>query len=201
MIDTLGQEFVWLPLKSAGRGLASGIEMMARARIGNRANLLAVLSYARTEYASADNVMRNGNFDVPLTGNAMATFRLPWSVEFSARDSYSGGRPFTPYNVPLSLAEQRGIYDLNRVNALRGPAYNRLDFALDRDLHINRGIKGVINIYGGVQNAFNRQNFLGYVWLDRCSTIPICVQDFNGVPITEVNQMPVFPSAGLRYQF
>ena len=201
MIDTLGQEFVWLPLKSAGRGLASGIEMMARARIGRRANLLAVLSYARTEYSAADGVMRNGNFDVPLTGNAMATFQLPWSIEFSARDSYSGGHPFTPYDVPLSLAAQRGIYDLDRVNALRGPAYNRLDFALNRDFHINRGIKGVINIYGGVQNAFNRQNFLGYVWLDRCSTIPICVEDFNGVPITEVNQMPVFPSAGLRYQF
>ncbi len=58
-----------------------------------------------------------------------------------------------------------------------------------------------MNLYGGVQNAFNRQNFLGYVWLDRCSTVTISVQDFNGVPITQVNQMPVFPSAGVRYQF
>lgn len=174
---------------------------MARGRISSRAHLLAVLSYARTEYAAADGIMRNGNFDVPLTGNGMATLRLPWSIEFSARDSYSSGQPFTPYNLPLSLEQQRGIYDLNRVNAQRGPAYNRLDFSLDRDIHIHHGIKGVMNLYGGVQNAFNRQNFLGYVWLDRCSSITICVQDFNGVPITQINQMPLFPSAGVRYQF
>jgi hypothetical protein len=198
MIDTLGQEFVWLPLKSGGRGDVSGIELLLRGRITDRVHLLASTTYSHTEYAAADGVMRNGNADVPLSGNGMATFRLPWSFESSVRDSYASGHPYTPYNVPLSLAEQRGIYDLNRINALRGPAYNRLDFSIDRNFHIK---PGVMNVYGGVQNVFNRKNFLGYVWLDRCSTVPICVQYFDGVPLTEVFQMPVFPSAGVRYNF
>ncbi|HLY43414.1 MAG TPA: TonB-dependent receptor [Terracidiphilus sp.] len=201
MVDTLGQQFIWLPLKTGGRGSASGIELMARGHIRNRAQLLAGVSYARTAYAASDGILRNGNYDVPLTGNGMVTLELPWAVEFSSRDSYASGHPYTPFDIPLSLAQQRGIYDLARVNGMRGPAYNRVDFSLDRNFHLKRGIHGMLNVYGGVQNALNRQNFLGYVWLDRCSSVPICVQDFNGPPETQVYQMPVFPSAGARLEF
>lgn len=201
MIDTLGQQFVWLPLKTGGRGNATGIELIARSHVRKRVQLLAGVSYARTAYAAGDGILRNGNYDVPLTGNGMVTFHLPWAIELSGRDSYSSGHPYTPYDVPVSLAQERGIYDLGRVNAIRGPAYNRVDFALDRNIHLKRGLHGVLNLYGGVQNALNRQNFLGYVWLDRCSSVPVCVQDFNGDPETRVYQMPVFPSAGARFEF
>jgi hypothetical protein len=33
MVDTLGQQFVWLPLKSGGRGLAEGVEMLIHAHL------------------------------------------------------------------------------------------------------------------------------------------------------------------------
>ena len=201
MVDTLGQQFIWLPLRTGGRGVATGIELMARGHIRDRVRLLAGVTYGRVAYAAGDGVLRNGNYDVPLTGNGMITFRLPWAIEMSWRDSYASGQPYTPYDVAESLAQQRGIYDLNRVNAVRGPAYNRLDFSLDRNIHLNRGIHGVLNLYGGVQNALNRQNFLGYVWLDRCSSVPVCVQDFHGDPETQAYQMPVFPSAGARFEF
>ena len=201
MVDTLGQQFIWLPLRTGGRGVATGIELMARGHIRDRVRLLAGVTYGRVAYAAGDGVLRNGNYDVPLTGNGMITFRLPWAIEMSWRDSYASGQPYTPYDVAESLAQQRGIYDLNRVNAVRGPAYNRLDFSLDRNIHLNRGIHGVLNLYGGVQNALNRQNFFGYVWLDRCSSVPVCVQDFHGDPETQAYQMPVFPSAGARFEF
>jgi len=198
MVDTLGQEYVWLPLKTAGTGSANGLELMLRGRMTDRVRWMTAVTYARTRYAAGDGVMRNGNFDVPLVGNQMLTFRLPWQMEMSLRDTYTSGHPYTPYDVPASLAQQRGIYDLSRVNGVRGPAYNRLDLAVDRNMRV--GGK-VLNVYGGVQNVLDRNNFLGYAWLSRCSGISQCVAHFKNDPVMEITQMPVFPSAGIRYAF
>lgn len=202
MVDTLGQQFVWLPLKSGGSGKASGVELLLRAHWASRFQLLGSLSYARTRYAAADGVMRPGNFDFPLVGNGLASVRLPARIQLSLRNTYASGRPYTPFNVPLSESQSRGIYDLARINAERGPAYNRLDADVNRSFHIH---KQMLDIHAGVENALDRQNFLGYAWMDSCpSPWAVCGLNVNAVanvPETKVTQMPIFPSAGLRYSF
>jgi hypothetical protein len=194
MVDTLGQQFVWLPLKSGGRGQAAGVELMLRAHWVNRVHLLSSLSYARTRYAAADGVMRSGNFDFPFVANALATVLLPKGLQLSVRNSYSTGRPYTPYNIPLSEQQSRGIYDLTQVNALRGPAYNRLDVDFTRNLRIHNR---PLILEGGLENALDRNNFLGYEWMPRCQAAVNC----NMLPETTVDQMPIFPSASIRYDF
>jgi len=204
MVDTLGQQFVWLPLKSGGRGLAQGVELLIHAHLSSRLLFLGSTSYSRTRYAAGDGTMRPGNFDFPLVSNGLATIRIPWKFEISLRDTYASGRPYTPFNIPLSEAQSRGIYDLNRVNAVRGPAYNRVDADFNRNFRIRRGI---LNIHAGVENALNRQNFLGYAWMDNChpaAGAQYCGLNSNaqlGIPETAVTQMPLFPSAGIRYAF
>jgi hypothetical protein len=199
MVDNLGQQFTWLPLKSGGKGESNGVELVMRGRVGTRMRLMATSTYSRTKYSAADGVMRSGNFDLPFVGNAMMTYRLPGSVEFSLRDTYSSGRPYTPFNLPLSIAQQRGIYDLSQVNGVRGSAYNRLDFSANRNFHFKAK---TMNVYGGLQNALNRNNFLGYAWLPRCIDDPTCSQyETNGIPMQRVNQMPLYPSGGARFTF
>jgi hypothetical protein len=65
-----------------------------------------------------------------------------------------------------------------------------------------------LNVHAGVENALNRQNFMGYAWMDNCSiknsSQTMCGDNINaipGVPETEITQMPVFPSAGIHYDF
>jgi hypothetical protein len=202
MVDTLGQQFVWLPLKSGGRGQASGVELLLRAHLASRFQLLGSLSYARTRYAAADGVMRPGNFDFPLVANGLATVRLPANIQLSFRNTYASGRPYTPFNVPLSEKQSRGIYDLTRINAERGPAYNRIDADVNRSFRIHRQM---LDLHAGVENALDRQNFLGYAWMDNCAapwkTCGMNVDAVANVPETKVTQMPIFPSAGLRYSF
>lgn len=203
MVDSFGQQFVWLPLKSGGRGEAKGVDLMMRSHWKNHMQLLASGSYSRTRYSAADGVMRAGNFDFPLVGNVMGTFSLTRNLQLALRNTYASGRPYTPFNVSLSEAQSRGIYDLSRVNAMRGPAYNRLDADLSQDLHFGGG---VLTIYGGVENAFERQNFLGYAWMDSCrapwgTKCGYTVNGIPGVPAAKVLQMPRFPSAGARYSF
>ncbi len=203
MVDTLGQQFVWLPLKSGGRGRAQGIELLLRAHRGDRLELLSSASYSKTLYSAADGILRPGNFDFPLVANSMATLKLPGKLFAAFRDTYASGRPYTPFNIVASEQQSRGIYNLALVNALRGPAYNRVDADFHRAFHVHGGL---LNIYGGVENAFNRPNFLGYAWESECRAPygAICGESVNaisGVPEYKVTQMPRFPSAGARFAF
>lgn len=203
MVDTLGQQFVWLPLKSGGRGRSQGVELLLRAHRGDRLELLSSASYSKTLYAAVDGILRPGNFDFPLVANGMATVELPGKLFAAFRDTYASGRPYTPFNIAASEQQSRGIYNLDQVNALRGPAYNRVDADFHRAFHVHGGL---LNIYGGVENAFNRPNFLGYAWESVCRAPygAICGESVNaipGVPEYKVTQMPRFPSAGVRFAF
>jgi TonB dependent receptor/TonB-dependent Receptor Plug Domain len=204
MVDTLGQQFVWLPLRTGGHGRAAGVELLAKAHPHNWVELMTSLSYSRTRYAAADGVLRPGNFDFPLVGSGLTNLRLWKRIQISVRDTYATGRPYTPFDVTLSEEQSRGIYDLTRVNGLRGPAYNRVDADINRDFHLG---KGVLNLHGGVENALDRSNFLGYAWMDNCHPGPSqteCGMNQNaipGVPETRITQMPLFPSATVRYTF
>lgn len=203
LVDTLGQ-FVWLPLRTGGFGQAGGVEMLLRAHLRDRLEVLGSASYSRTRYAAADGILRPGNFDYPLVGNGMVTIRLWKGFQISARDTYLTGRPYTPFNIPISEQQARGIYDLTRINILRGPAYNRVDADINRDFRI---FKGVLNVHGGVENALDRPNFLGYAWMNNCHPRPhqtMCGENPTAIPCvpeTDVYQMPLFPSAMARFTF
>src|SRR5579884_129580 len=197
MIYTPGEQFVWLPLKTGGTGHATGLEFFLRGHLTDRMAGIASVTYSRTLYRAADGILRPGNYDFPLVANAMLTFQLPRAYTLSVRNSYTSGRPYTPYNIPLSMQQDRGIYDLSLVNGKRGPAYDRADISVDRNFYTH---SGVVNLYVGLQNILDRKNFLGYVWLPRCEKIKKCVAKI-GVPMKEINQMPAFPVAGVRWDF
>jgi hypothetical protein len=196
MVDTLGQAFLWLPLQSGGRGNAQGLEMLLRASVAKRVQFLGSGTYARTRYAALDGVMRPGNYDVPLLTNAAVNIRLFRNLQLAMSDTYASGRPYTPFNIKASEKQFRGIYDLTRVNQPRGAAYNRLNLEINRDFHLH---KGVLNLHGGVDNALDRNNFLGYAWLDRCPAGHNC--STLGAPMQALYQMPIFPIVEGRYAF
>jgi hypothetical protein len=199
MVDTLGQQFVWIPLRSGGWGRSKGVELLIRAHWKSHAQFLGSTTYSSTLYAAADGVLRAGNYDFPLVGNGLIAIEFPKAFKLSVRDTYASGRPYTPFNVTLSEQQARGIYDLSRVNALRGPAYNRLDFDVGRKFRIP---KGLLTVNGGMDNALDRGNFLGYAWLDRClASEPAAKCDLSGAPEAKVEQMPHFPSGTIRYTF
>lgn len=203
MVDTLGQQFVWLPLQNGGHGKSQGVELSLRTHWKDRIEVLSSVSYSKTRYAAADGILRPGNFDFPLVGNGMATLRLPGKLFATFRDTYASGRPYTPFDIPESEQQSRGIYDLSRVNALRGPAYNRVDADFHRGFHVHGGL---LNIYGGMENALDRANFLGFAWESQChppygTSCGENVDAIPGVPEFEVTQMPRFPSFGTTLTF
>jgi hypothetical protein len=193
MADMLGQQIVWLPMNSGGRGEASGIEVSDVTRIGSRLVMRGSVAYSRAMFAGRDGVRRPSNYDLPWIVNFAALERFGRGYELSSRFGYATGRPYTPFDIADSTAQNRPIYDLTRMNAPRAPYYARLDAQLNKDIMV-RGLH--MEMYLGVNNILNRHNFLSYVWLPDTKIAPGDIY-----PVYQLNQMPIFPNFGLRYIF
>jgi hypothetical protein len=189
--DQLGDEIVWLPMNSKGRGHSSGVELSDTTRIRSRVLLKSSLAYARAKFAGEDRVFRPSDFDFPWIINILSNAQLGRGYGLSSRYGYATGRPYTPYNMVDSLAQNRPIYDLNRMNGLRAPFYRRLDVQMSKDVLV-RG--NHLEIYAGVDNVLNRSNFLTYAWMPIISP-----GNPNRYPVKELYQMPIFPNFGVRF--
>jgi hypothetical protein len=197
MVDTLGQGFVWLPLTSAGTAQAHGLELALNAHWRNRMQWMVSAARSQTTYRALDGIRRPGNYDIPMAANAMGNLRLPLGIQLDLRESAASGRPYTPFDLADSNAQSRGIYDLARINTLRGQIYNRLDVELERRF---RAAKGVFDIHAGAENILNRGNLMGYVWLNDCQQGWGC-SNSSGEPISKVDQMGRYPVFSARYEF
>ena len=183
---SLSDQVVWLRMNSDGRGRASGIEVSDTSHFGTRLDMRVSVAYARAKFAGIDGVMRPSNFDFPWIANFASHQRLGRGYELATRYTYTTGRPYTPYDLGNSIVQNRPIYDVAQMNAVRGRYYSRLDFQIDKDIRV-RGKHLVL--YGGVENVLNRSNFLSYVWEPRNQL----------KPMAELDQTPIFPNFGVRY--
>lgn len=184
--DTFNVQDVLFPLTSAGVGRTRGIEMGLTRKDDGRWYGQANLSLSRARHAARDGVLRPGSFDYPVVFNLTGGRRWSAKWESSLRVAYLSGRPFTPFDVPESTRQRRGIYDLAGVNAVRGPAYVRVDVRLDR----NATIAGrPVIVFAGIQNVTGRRNVSGYTWNRRT----------NAPDASE--QLGLFPLIGLEWRF
>ncbi len=184
--DTFNVREILFPLTSAGRGRAYGVEMFVEKRLTSRLYGQANLALSRTRHAALDGVLRPGSFDYPFVFNATGGYRLSPAWEISSRVSLLGGRPYTPFDESTSVNQRRGVYDLSRVNAERGPMYARVDVRVDRTFTVGGQ---PLNVFLGVQNIANRKNFGGYTWNRRANGL-----DFN-------EQQGLFPILGFDWRF
>jgi hypothetical protein len=189
--DQLGDEIVWLPMNSGGSGHASGVELSDTTRIGSKALIRGSLAHARAKFAGEDGVYRSSDFDLPWIFNMLSTTQIGRGYGASARLGYATGRPYTPYDLVASLAQNRPIYDLSLVNAHRVSSYARLDMQMNKDIRL-RGRH--LQLYAGVDNILNRDNFLTFAWMPLAR-----YHRANPDPVREVFQMPIFPNFGIRF--
>jgi hypothetical protein len=197
MVDDLGQQMLWIPLVSQGTGVARGVELSATKHIGRRFTSLVNLAYAHSNYAGTDSILRPGNFDYPVVLNTSGTYRTAKRYEFSWRYTYTSGKPYTPFLLQPSAEQNRPIYDLSQINALRGPIYSRLDYEMDRSFFV--GQRRLV-VYLGLDNATNHQNFLGYFWMPRIDAYWGCGKNAEKC-VTKVDSFSIYPDGGVRYRF
>ncbi|MBN2370435.1 MAG: TonB-dependent receptor [Vicinamibacteria bacterium] len=152
--------YYMIPYVGEGRGRSSGVEIYLQRKLSGR--IWGQLSYAhsRTENRALDGIWRPSTFDLPHVVSVVAGVKASRSLELSTKFTYTSGRPVMPL-LPESYEQNRLIFDLDRVNAERAPAYHRLDFRVDRRQSHRWGN---LVFYVELDNVYNRKNILGYGW-------------------------------------
>lgn len=186
--DTFGQAFLMFPMTSKGEGVARGVELSIESRIAPSLLLLGNVTYGRSWYSGLDGVLRKGNYDIPLVANIQWHWKVGKGVTATIRYSGASGRPYTPDNLALSIAQDRDVYDLTRINSMRSAAYSRLDFRVE---HTSLLYRGALTWHVGLENALGTTNFYSNAWRPRCPKCGVLEQD----------QMPRFPDGGIRMVF
>ncbi len=184
--DSFGQDELLLPYTSAGRGRVRGVELFMEKKFSGKWSGQTNVSWSRTRHSGFDGVLRPGSFDYPVIVNGVLGYALSRKWDFSVRGVYLTGRPLTPFNPVLSAAQRRGVLDLARYNGVRAPNYFRLDVRVDRTFTFQK--KPVV-LFGGLQNATNRQNFAFPSWSRSTNQQ------------TPETQQGLFPIIGLNWKF
>ncbi len=184
--DTFAVRNLLFPMASGGRGEARGVEFFVEKKFTRKLYGQSNFAITRTRHAGLDGVLRPGSFDYPRIFNLVGGYKFNEKWEAGMRFVALSGRPYTPFNEALSRLYRRGVFDLDRVNGVRAPYYSRFDFRVDRTFQTRWG---PLNVFVGLQNAFNRDNFQALQWNRRANQ-----PKFD-------TQLGSFPLIGLDWRF
>lgn len=175
---------------SNGLGKTYGAELSFIRNFADGYYITANLSYVRQEFKAGDGKWRWGAFDNQIILNMLAGYELiispTFTMEFSAKYTFAGGKPYTPIDIEQSIIEQSTEFDFSRAFGFRARDYNRLDFRID----FRQNFQGISLIsYFSIENLLNTQNFQSYVY------------DLQNNVVKEVFQLGFFPVGGIRVEF
>ena len=113
-----------------------------------------------------------------LTGGKR--FKNGWEIGF--RWLFSGGSPYTPYDIPTSSLKQNwdinglGLLDYGLLNTQRESNFHQLNIRVDKKMFLK---KFSLNFYLDIQNA--------YGYKTKLAPILLVETDVNGSPIEDPN--------------
>ncbi|MFZ2898742.1 MAG: TonB-dependent receptor [Saprospiraceae bacterium] len=146
------------PADASSEGRAYGVEFQVKQKLTRgyywMLNYSFVVSQFRdTEGAFISSAWDNRHFATVAAGK---TFKKNWQM--GLRWSFSGGNPYTPYD--LELSSRRGVWDLNRrglpdysqLNEARLPIFHQLDFRVDKQFNFR---KWALQVFLDIQNIYS----------------------------------------------
>jgi hypothetical protein len=148
-------------LNSTGEARARGIELLIQKKLAVNFYGLVSATWFRTRYRDFSGNWQNRDFDNRVLFSIIGGYRPNNRWEFSARWSFLGGRPYTPFNLELSEQFNLGIIDMARFNSERLPDFHSLYLRMDRRYFLER--RNVI-FFAEIWNSYNRKNVYEYYW-------------------------------------
>jgi len=177
------------------RGRAHGVELTAEQRSNRRFGWGVSYAYAVSEEKDGDRWIPL-NRDQRHTFHADLTYVPARDWQLSAAWQYHTGWPTTDINYfPVTLNNGVLTYSwtYGPYNALRAPAYQRLDLRATRTFRFKRS---KLRAYVDIFNACNQQNVDGY---DTTSAAIVNGQLIVGKP--PLKMLPRLPTFGLTWEF
>ncbi|MFZ6052701.1 TonB-dependent receptor [Halocola ammonii] len=144
---------------SVSQGRAYGAEFLYQQKLFS--GFYGILSYTwvRSEFTGRGDEYVPSSWDsrhlISLTGGKK--FKKNWEVGF--RFLFSGGLPYTPYDIGASVAipnwqvNMQGLPDYTRLNERRIDPFHQLDIRIDKKWFFE---KWSLNLFLDVQNVYNQ---------------------------------------------
>lgn len=148
-------------LVSGGKSYSQGVEFLIQKKLAENFYGMISMSYSKVKYQDLNGVWRDRIYDNRFNFSVDGGYKPNDLWEFSARWVYAGGIPYTPYDAKRSQEENRGIYDLGRINASRLPDYHSLNLRVDKRFYFD---KTNLVLFLSVWNVYNRENVSAYNW-------------------------------------
>lgn len=172
-------------VKSISTGRTYGGEFLFQQKLYKGFYAVLAYTYVISEFKDKNDQYVPTAWDsrhiVSLTGGKR--FKKGW--ELGMRWLFSGGSPYTPYDVPTSslIANWNvngiGVLDYNQLNTQRESSFHQLNIRVDKKLFLD---KFNMNFYLDIQNA--------YGYKTKVAPILLLQTDANGAPIVD----PIDPS-------
>jgi hypothetical protein len=154
-------------------GRSYGVEFLAQQRLNKGFYGIAALTLFKSEFQDKNEKYVPSSWDtryiVSLTGGKL--FKRNWEVGTKIR--FSGGNPYTPYNVAASSLKSnysvypQGIPDYNQLNERRLGDFYQVDLRVDKKYPFR---KFSLNIYLDIQNlTYNKYQLQPILLLDRAA--------------------------------
>lgn len=147
------------PVNSSSNGKSYGVEFLLQQKLYEGFYGLISYTWVRSMFEDKHGDFVPTAWDnrhlVSLTGGKR--FGKNW--ELGVRWLFTGGGPFTPYNLNETLRIENwsvrpyGIPDYNQLNTGRTKAFHQLDIRIDKKYYFR---KWSLNVYFDVQNAYSQ---------------------------------------------
>ncbi|MEN9290972.1 MAG: hypothetical protein RLZZ357_815 [Bacteroidota bacterium] len=175
-------------VSSTSSGRSYGAEFLYQQKLYKGFYAVLAYTWVRSEFLNKNNVYVPTAWDsrhiVSLTGGKR--FKNGW--EFGMRWLFSGGAPYTPYDIATSSLINNwningvGLLDFNQLNTQRESSFHQLNIRVDKKLYLKQFN---MNFYLDIQNLY------GY----KATLAPILLIE------TDANNQPVVdPNDPSRYQ-
>ena len=184
-LANLGSDFGVLgneAVKSISTGRTYGGEFLFQQKLYKGFYAVLAYTYVISEFKDKNDRFVPTAWDsrhiVSLTGGKR--FKKGW--ELGMRWLFSGGSPYTPFDVPTSslIANWNvngiGVLDYNQLNTQRESSFHQLNIRLDKKLFLD---KFNMNFYLDIQNA--------YGYKTKVAPILLLQTDANGAPVVDPN--------------
>lgn len=169
-------------VSSTSTGRTYGAEFLYQQKLIKGFYAILAYTFVVSEFRDKNQVFVPTAWDskniVSFTGGKR--FKKGWEIGF--RWLFSGGSPYTPYDVETSRLIQNwdingfGLLDYNLLNTQREESFHQLNVRVDKKIFLN---KMNLNFYLDIQNAYAHKTTL--------APILLVETDINGTPVVDPN--------------
>lgn len=197
------------PVTGVTDGRSYGLEFFAQQRLNKGFYGIFALTLYRSEFQDKHQQYVQSSWNNRYILSMTAGKILPRNWEVGAKFRYTGGAPYTPYDVPYSSLKSnysifpQGIQDYDRLNVNRLKDFYQLDVRVDKKYPFR---KFNLNVYLDIQNlTYNKYETQPQLALER--DLNGNAQDLPGDPsrfktkLLENTSGNVLPSIGVIFEF